>query len=461
MKQLLSILLVTFILITIVPVYAQCMKVTAIDAGDQYSMALTNDGNVWMWGKNVWIWGFHQEGRAYGQLGNSSFTMNESLIPIQSNVINVKAISAGYGVVSVLKNDGTVWSWGPTSGGQMGNGNQAEYNNYTIQSGTAYTSTPIKADISNVTQISVGTSFIDALKNDGTVWSWGDGWRMGLSTNYSFYIWSPIQVKGLSNIKEVKAGLEHSVALDNEGRVWIWGENISNGEKIINGSDNEATDLISTPIQVSISDVKVVTAGRDFSLALKNDGTVWGWGEDTFGELGDGISWGGFTSPWSYTTRPTPVMAQGLTDVVAIDSYDELSLALKKDGTVWEWGRETSNKILTTPTQVPIDNVVAIACGTGHLLVLKSDGSIWSWGDNQFGKLGTGTKDDSSMPVRVLLDNIQTSGRTTTDQPDNQSGNTSGTSGASNVMISPALIMALVALLIIACGIVYFVKKDR
>ncbi len=461
MKKVLSIILLAFIIISIVPSYAQETKVTAIEAGDETSFALINDGTVWAWGYNL-----------YDQLGNSNIICLENVsnmtdwisgVPVQSNITNVKEISASGTATAALKNDGTVWSWGHFSDGQMGNGEQAEYNPYDASIDSS-TNTPIKADINNVKEVSAGDEFTLALKNDGTAWEWGSG---GLFTDYNLlnkenysdpiahitFLWSPSQVSGLSNITDVESGHDHAVALDGEGSVWMWGDNITN-------NDSDDPGIISTPIQIPVTNVKAITAGSGFSLALKNDGTVWGWGDDTLGELGDGGSFSLFTA--HSIVRSTPVMVQGLTNVIAISSRDALCIALKNDGTVWEWGRIDSGTVYTTPSQVPIDNVVAIASGTSYGLALKSDGIVWSWGSNTVGELGIGTYgDESSTPVQVHLDIIPTMNTSTIDKSGSQVNNIGNPGNTLSNMVNPTTVIALIAMTVIACGIAYYMKKNR
>jgi alpha-tubulin suppressor-like RCC1 family protein len=456
MKKLLSSILLIFIILSIHPCYAEKTGVTDIEASYSNSFILTNDGMVWGWGYNL-----------YNQLGNDSVTDLISYSPVQSNITNVKQVSTSLTATSIIKNDGTVWSWGLFPSGQMGNGKKFEYDHYN-ESQNPSTSVPVKADINNVNKVSTGDSFTVALKNDGTVWEWGSGGFLndyGLinKENYSYsdviahmtILWSPVKVNGLSNVTDVEAGHAHAVALDSRGRVWTWGANISNG------SNAQDIGIIATPIQVQISDVKAITAGDGFSLILKNDGTVWGWGDDTFGELGDGesFSWSSTTDEGIY--RQTPVMVNGLTEVVEIYSSEDMCLALKKDGTVWEWGRIDSSNVYTTPTRIPINNVAAIACGTGFGLAIKNDGTVWSWGDGSLGKLGP-RANTASMPERVLLDNILTSD-TSMGNLSGQQTNASGfnTNTGLSGLISPVIIIALITIMVIVCGIAYYIKKNR
>jgi alpha-tubulin suppressor-like RCC1 family protein len=147
-----------------------------------------------------------------------------------------------------------------------------------------------------------------------------------------------------------------------------------------------------TPVQVSgLSDVTAIAGPGQSSLALKKDGTVWAWGDNEYGQLGNG----------TYTDSDTPVQVSGLSGMTAIGPPDaRYSLALKSDGTVWAWGDNTygdlGNGTYTTsnmPVQVSDLSGVTSSFGGGvyHSVALKGDGTVWTWGDNSFGQLGNGT----------------------------------------------------------------------
>jgi len=186
----------------------------------------------------------------------------------------------------------------------------------------------------------------------------------------------------------------HTMALKSDGTVWAWGYNGS-GQL----GDGSTTDRY-TPVEVSgLSGVMDIAAGDSHSLALKSDGTVWAWGYNGSGQLGDG----------STTDRYTPVEVSGLSGVMDIAAGDSHSLALKSDGTVWAWGHNRYGRLgdgtttqRTTPIQVSdLSGVVAIAVGSRHSLALKSDGTVWAWGYNGSGQLGDGSTTDRYTPVEV------------------------------------------------------------
>nr|MBP8297492.1 hypothetical protein [Burkholderiales bacterium] len=196
-------------------------------------------------------------------------------------------------------------------------------------------------------------------------------------------------------VQAAAGGLFHSLALKTDGSVWAWG---ANGNGQIGDGTNYARVL---PVRVSgLTGVAKISAGSDHSLALKPDGTVWAWGRNDSGQLGDGTT----------TGRIVPVRVIGLTGVVAIAGGTTHSIALKGDGTVWTWGGNVTGQLgdgTTTARSLPVQvagltGVVGISTTYDHNVILKADGSVWSWGYNEFGQLGDGTTISRSLPVRVM-----------------------------------------------------------
>ena len=192
----------------------------------------------------------------------------------------------------------------------------------------------------------------------------------------------------------IAAGFAHSLAVRSGGSVWAWGYNIYG--QLGDGT----TTRRSTPAQVQgLTSVIAITAGFYHSLAVRSDGSVWAWGYNTSGQLGDG----------TLTNRATPVQVQGLTNVTAIAAGHDHSLALRSDGSVWAWGWNASRQLgdgTTTNRSIPVQvqgptSVTAIAAGHDHSLALRSDGSVWAWGLNNYGQLGDGTTLQRSTPVQV------------------------------------------------------------
>ena len=222
-----------------------------------------------------------------------------------------------------------------------------------------------------------------ALKSDGHVYGWGSNlsYQLGDGAGGNSTYSSPVLAVALSNVIAIAAGGNHSLALKSNGTVWAWGEN-STGQA---GAQEQFTSFKSRATQVSglTGTFIAIAAGPGHSLALRSDGTVWGWGSNSTGQLGNGTTSGGPVY--------TPVQASGLTNVVGIAAGQAFSLAVKADGTVWGWGSNFNNALglpsgtfsVSTPVQISgINGVQKISAGGSHSLALKNDGTVWSWGDN-------------------------------------------------------------------------------
>jgi alpha-tubulin suppressor-like RCC1 family protein len=192
----------------------------------------------------------------------------------------------------------------------------------------------------------------------------------------------------------IAAGDYHSIALDDNGTVWGWGDNGS-GQL----GDGTTTNRNAPSRMRFVSDVFAVAGGGNHTLALTGDGRVWAWGDNSSGQLGDGT--------FLLRSQPAPVLQ--LTGGVAVAAGYGHSLALKKDGTVWAWGDNSSGQLGNGTTEnrnipKPVSNlteVIAISAGQYHNLALKKDGTLWAWGANTDGQLGDGSFHTRTVPVQV------------------------------------------------------------
>jgi alpha-tubulin suppressor-like RCC1 family protein len=190
------------------------------------------------------------------------------------------------------------------------------------------------------------------------------------------------------------AGVFHSILAKSDGTVWTWGGNFEG--QIGDGTTNSAP----TPARVTgLSGVVAVAAGYYHSIALKSDGTVWAWGRNLTGQLGDGTT----------TQRLSPVQTQGISGVAAVAGGENDTYALKGDGTVWAWGSNSDGQLgdgTTNDRYLPVQvqgltSVVAVAAGARHGAALKADGTVWTWGSNAYGNLGDGTTTTQLVPIQV------------------------------------------------------------
>jgi alpha-tubulin suppressor-like RCC1 family protein/Tol biopolymer transport system component/subtilisin family serine protease len=289
-----------------------------------------------------------------------------------------------------LKSDGTLWAWGMNSFGQLGDGfNYASVN------------VPVRVvNLSDVSAADAGSEHALALKRDGTVWAWGNN-SYGQGGGYDLSGSNrtrPAPVAGLSGaFKAIAAGSTHSLALRSDGTVWAWGSNVTG--QLGNGSTD--SNAVYDPLQVAgLTNVTAIAASSMFSLAVKSDGTVWAWGANSSGVVG---------KPYDTYSVATPVQVAGLNDILTVSAGERHALALKRDGTVWAWGDNFEGKLGngnngsgTTPTQVSgLTSVREISAGSNHSIALKTDGTVWAWGRNASGALGDGTMNNRSVPVQV------------------------------------------------------------
>jgi len=234
-------------------------------AGDSHNLVVKSDGTVWSWGHNY-----------AGQLGNGRMTARRTPGQVL-NLAGVVAVAAGQGHSLAVKSDGTLWAWGDNTVGQLGDGT------------TVLRSTPVQVSgLTGVVAVAAGKHQSLAVKSDGTLWTWGSYVGDGTAPRST-----PGQVSSLTGVVAVEAGNSHSLALKSDGSLWAWGEN-SRGQLGV----GTGTGSSNTPVQVSnLTGVVAVASGFAHGMALKSDGTLWLWGDNTVGQLGDGTTTGRNT-PW-------------------------------------------------------------------------------------------------------------------------------------------------------------------
>jgi len=343
-----------------------------------HTLALKSDGTVWAWGWNKW-----------GQLGTDTPIDYRRKRPGQVlGLTGVSAVAAGGDHSLALNNDGMVWVWGYNSSGQLGDGT------------TTDKSSPVQVPgLTGVSAIAAGDEHSLALKIDGTVWAWGNNEYNQLGDGTTTQRSNPVQVPDLTGVSAVAAGYRCSLALKSDGTVWAWGWNHCG--QLGDGTTTDAFRGRSNPVQVTgLTGVTAISTVLYYSLALKSDGTVWAWGNNGNGQLGDGTT----------TQRNSPVQVTGLTGVSAIAAGTFHSLALKSDGTVWAWGWNHIGQLgegITTEKHIPVQvtglaGVSAITAGSSYsLALLKSDGTVWAWGNNEYSQLGDGTTKNKNSPIQV------------------------------------------------------------
>jgi alpha-tubulin suppressor-like RCC1 family protein len=321
----------------------------AVSGGGSFSLALLGNGTVEAWG----------EGEE-GQLGNG--TNETSDVPVAvSGLTGVTEVSAGGFHSLALLSNGTVMAWGSGGFGQLGNGK------------TENSAVPVAVSgLSGVTAIAAGGLHSLALLSNGTVMAWGRGANGQLGNGKTENSAVPVEVSGLTGVTAVSAGELYSLALLSNGTVMAWGRG-ANGQL-----GNGKTENSAVPVAVSgLSGVTGISGGNgEFALALLGNGTVMAWGENSFGQLGDGTS----TGPETCGTFPpvpcskTPVAVSGLNEVSTVSAGAGHSLALISNGTVEEWG-SNGNGQLGDGTSIGPESCGFEACSTTPLEVSNMAGA--------------------------------------------------------------------------------------
>jgi alpha-tubulin suppressor-like RCC1 family protein len=268
------------------------------------------NAGLWLWGNNT-----------AGQLGQGSTTPSARSSPVRVGTLtDWRQIAVGKNNILSLKTNGTLWAWGDNDFGQLGVGDITNR------------SSPVQVGaLTDWNSISTAEDFSSAIKNDGTLWMWGRNsfgqLGHGNTTSYS----SPVQVGSLTNWKYISTGRQ-TAAIKTDGTLWVWGSN-DYGQLGLNDRTNR-----SSPVQVGTeTDWKQVDAGIYFHIvAIKNNGTLWAWGGNTFGGLGLN----------DRTHRSSPVQVGSLTNWKLVSSGFYSTIATKTDGTAWSWGNNQSQVVL-------------------------------------------------------------------------------------------------------------------
>lgn len=294
-------------------------SVVAISASVVHALALLDDGTVWGWGYD-----------GFGQLGdNANFTQS---LPVRMTGLTQLtaakvAIAAGTVHSLVLRSDGVVEATGRNARGQLGDG--------TTTDRLEAASVP---NLTGIVAIAAGGSHSLALDGSGAVWAWGGNDSGQLGDGTATDRTSPIQVTGLSGMKFVAAGEDFSMAAD-DSAIWAWGSN-TNG-KLGDGTeiDRSTPVQVDLPLPPSFTfPVTAIAAGNQFAMALDDAGLVFTWGINEVGQLGSGSLSPGFR-PSPAPVAQFPPAGQKVVEIAAGKASGlEHALALLSDGTVWAWG---------------------------------------------------------------------------------------------------------------------------
>ena len=352
-----------------------------IACGSGFTFILKNDGSVWACGSNY-----------NGQLGLGDTTQRNTFTQVTTNINNdVKQIACGSTHAFILKNDGTVWSCGYNTNGELGLGDSDSKNTFT------QVSTNINNDVK---QIACGDWHTFIIKNDGSLWACGNNsGQFGLGHTDDKSTFTQVTTNINNDVKEIATGYEHTFIIKNDGSVWACGYNDA-GQLGLGKTTTTFT-------QVDISGVKQIACGNSHTFILKNDGSVWSCGRNNYGQLGLGDT----------TNKSSFTQVTGLSEVNKIACGVGHTVILKNDGSVWSCGDNqygqsglgaTTTKTTFTKVTANIHDTKQIACGGTHTFILKNDGTVWSCGSNGGGALGLGDTTNRNVFIPHNHSNIKT-----------------------------------------------------
>ncbi len=320
-----------------------------------------------------------------GMIKNFTLFMFILFLPFIIKAQCFTKIAVGQAHTIALKSDGSLWSWGLNNSGQLGLGNTTSVNTPT-RIGTG----------NNWVSIAAGNNTTMAIKADGTLWGWGNSFygQLGLGAGGSgASMSSPTQIGTSSNWAEVSEGNNFTLAVKTDGTLWAWGQN--SNYQLGDGT----TNVQYYPVQIGTArNWKTVSAGIIHSVALKTDGTLWAWGNNGNSQLGDGTT----------VDKFTPTQIGTAANWAAISSGWYHVLATKTDNTLWGWGGNFLNQLgngnttnRSTPAQIGTATYSSIAAGYTQSVAVKTDGTLWAWGENSKGQLGDGTTTTRTTPVQI------------------------------------------------------------
>lgn len=336
----------------------------------------------------LWTWGYNSN----ASLGDNTVISKSSPVQTVSASTIWKLVSSCAYATAAIKTDNTLWMWGDNTYGGLGDNTRINR------------SSPVQTVSTAATwkQVSAGSNHTSAVKTDGTLWSWGYNFYGQLGDNTVIHRSSPVQITGGgTNWQSVAAGYAITAGIKTNGTLWLWGENSRGGL-----GDNTVTHR-SSPVQTVLQGTnwKLVATGRYHSAAIKTDSTLWTWGTNLNGELGTNDT----------TFRSSPVQTIDTSSTwIQVSTSQNTTKAIKTDGTLWVFGFNGLGQLGDNTRIDKSSPVQTISSGTGwkeigsgagfgdHSAAIKTDGTLWLWGDNTAGGLGDNTVTHRSSPVQTI-----------------------------------------------------------
>jgi alpha-tubulin suppressor-like RCC1 family protein len=323
----------------------------------------------------LFTWGAND----FGQLGDNTIITRSTPVTTFAGGTTWKSVAgAGYRTFAI-KTDGSLWGWGFSDRGLLG-----------TNDGTPNRSTPVTtfAGGNNWKQVSGGSFHTAAIKTDGSLWTWGRNFNtstLGINLNSDANRLTPITTfAGGTNWKQVATGENCTAAIKTDGTLWMWGSN-ANGKLGTNDTNTKSTPVTTF---AGGTNWKQVACATDHIVAIKTDGSLWTWGRNNEAQLG--------TNDTNTRTTPVTTFAGGNTWKSVVVSGSSTA-AIKTDGSLWLWGSNESgqlgdNTTITRSTPVTTfaggNNWKQVSAGNSYTAAIKTDGSLWTWGFTFGGRLG-------------------------------------------------------------------------
>jgi len=362
------------------PILAQSPAARVVKvAGNKHQLALRSDGTIVGWGQ--WL---------YGQLGPVSTFPAGALFADRAVALELPGkavdVAAGDNTSYALLDDGSVWAWGDGRQGELGTGPNprlAVLANSTSSMQYRGAERPLKVAVDQAAAISAAGHWAVAILRDGTVSQWPRRRRPDADPSFL-----PVAVPKLAGVTQVSVSWTHALALTIDGHVWAWGSN-DNYALGVEPRGGYVNDPVEVP---GLADVAAVAAADDTSLVLKRDGTVWAWGSNGQGLFGNGQR----ASHPTVDTVPLPQRVPGVTNAVAISAGlgGRHVLVILKDGTLRGWGNTdwgqlgagVSGTFQLSPVTPKLTGVKAVFAVGNYGFAVRNDGTFWGWGNGGKGQ---------------------------------------------------------------------------
>lgn len=326
----------------------------------------------------LYAWGINTD----GQIGRGDI-LSPVTAPHKIDNSVWRNASSGFAHACAVRTDDTLWCWGANLNGQLGRGNIISPQVTPIQVPGAWQT------------VSTGRYHTCAIKTDATMWCWGKNSTGAVGTGGTTDVLSPTLIAG-SGWNTISGGADHTCGTQSDGTLWCWGVNSSGA---IGTGDTSSGHT--TPTKVTGTGWRSVVTGWESSCGIKTDNTMWCWGGNTMAQLGRG---------GKSNAETTPALVSGAANWRSAHAGYYFYCGVKNDDTLWCWGQNENGQLGRGSTSNFESTIVQVAGGAvwstvgggnEHACAIRTDATLWCWGENEFGQLATGNITDKTTPTQV------------------------------------------------------------